>query len=420
MTRTNKRTMLLDGVYLSEVIDPKLKTTKIKFCFLTPLQEKTASAYALSGELIASSNAQYPSNAAMNRALHLLYGADLSADVTRQGDYQMISLTASSIADAYTMHGEEVFGTLLSITLGCLTAPNLAGEGFNEAEFAMKQRELIDTIDAQINDKRHYAVHQACSTTYQNEPAALLPYGTKESATALTPKTTYNAWQELLQTAHIEIFYVSPTAQAGLADRLCNVFTALGSSSRSAITFITPSPVKKDVASVRETLPVEQCKFVLTWKSTCANRYANKLLTLIFGGTPSSKLFTTVREKMSLCYYCAASFSDFKQTMIVDCGIESDQVEKARDAIIAQLDAIANGDFSDIELATALMYLHNSLKSIGDTTASYINWYFGQIAIDNNNTPEEEETMYAAVTREDIIAAAKALTLDTLYTMDGE
>ena len=34
--------------------------------------------------------------------------------------------------------------------------------------------------------------------------------------------------------------------------------------------------------------------------------YAAKLMSVVLGGTPSSKLFMNVREKQSLCYYCAA------------------------------------------------------------------------------------------------------------------
>ena len=37
-------------------------------------------------------------------------------------------------------------------------------------------------------------------------------------------------------------------------------------------------------------------------------RYALVLAATVFGGGATSKLFTNVREKMSLCYYASASF----------------------------------------------------------------------------------------------------------------
>ena len=37
----------------------------------------------------------------------------------------------------------------------------------------------------------------------------------------------------------------------------------------------------------------------------------------LFGGTPNSKLFLNVREKLSLCYYCSASYNSMKGIMLV-------------------------------------------------------------------------------------------------------
>lgn len=33
---------------------------------------------------------------------------------------------------------------------------------------------------------------------------------------------------------------------------------------------------------------------------------------------------------MSLCYYCAANYIETKQTMLVDCGIETENIEKPK------------------------------------------------------------------------------------------
>ena len=51
------------------------------------------------------------------------------------------------------------------------------------------------------------------------------------------------------------------------------------------------------------------------WKTTYPDRYALKMMAMLLGGTPSSKLFANVREKMSLCYYCAANYNEAKYFM---------------------------------------------------------------------------------------------------------
>ena len=417
MKTAYKRIPLSERIGFSEILDAKFKTNTLKLCFFQPLSSETAAACALAGELIASSNAVYPSNAAMNRKLHLLYGADLGSAVSRQGDLQMVSIHASAIADRYALENESILEELTEILLDCLRKPNVKDDAFEQQEFQIKQKELIDSIDAEINEKRTYAIRQACKTAYQNEPAALSIYGTREEALSLTPQSIYAAFQNLLQTAHVEIFFVGPETQPTLPEKLKQTFDAFGTLSTVPLQFQAPSPKKSVPMYVEETLPVNQCKPVFVWKTDCTDRYAVKLMTLLLGGTPSSKLFSNVREKMSLCYYCAATYAEFKQTMLIDSGVETEHLEEAKAAIVEQLDALCRGEISEEEMQAALMFIHNSLQSIGDTASSYISWYLGQLCRNVNLTPAEEEARYRQVTREQVIAAAKSMELDTVYTM---
>ena len=157
---------------------------------------------------------------------------------------------------------------------------------------------------------------------------------------------------------------------------------------------------------------------VMGWKTTYPDRYALKMMAMLLGGTPSSKLFANVREKMSLCYYCAANYNEAKYFMQVDSGIETENLDTAQDAIAAQLDAICKGDITDAEMDSTMMTIHNTLCGIGDTATSYISWYFGQFCRGTKLTPAEEEENYRKVTKEDLMAAAKSMQLDTIYIME--
>lgn len=419
MKTASARMALSDRIRYSEILDPKFKTNSLRICLFQPLSAETSAACALAGDLITSSSKAYPTNAVMNQKLHLLYGADLSCSVSKQGDLQRITLNASAIADRYALEQEPVFETLLEILLGCILEPNLKDGGYDPAEFHIKQEELLASIDAEINEKRQYAIQQTAKTAYQGEPAALSRFGTREEAEALTPESTYQAFQQLLRTARVEIFFVGPEPRQDVPERLKAAFDAFETSDAvPELSFCTPSPAKPEPATIREALPVNQCKMVLAWKTTCTEYYAVKLAVLILGGTPSSKLFANVREKMSLCYYCAASYFDTKQTMLVDCGIETENIEKTKAAILDQLKALQAGEISEEELESAWMTVHNSMQSIGDTPSSYVNWYLGQLCRGTQLTPQEEEQAYRSVTKAQIAAAAASMQLDTIYRME--
>ena len=57
---------------------------------------------------------------------------------------------------------------------------------------------------------------------------------------------------------------------------------------------------------------------------------ATRLMAALFGGTPNSKLFLNVREKLSLCYYCSASYNSMKGIMLVQSGVEVKRIWSAR------------------------------------------------------------------------------------------
>lgn len=69
---------------------------------------------------------------------------------------------------------------------------------------------LLDSIDAEINEKRQYAISQTYKTAFAGKPAAFSCYGSRSAAEALTPAAAYAAFQELLRTAQIEIYFVGP------------------------------------------------------------------------------------------------------------------------------------------------------------------------------------------------------------------
>ena len=146
------------------------------------------------------------------------------------------------------------------------------------------------------------------------------------------------------------------------------------------------------------------------------------MTSLMFGGAPFSLLFSNVREKMSLCYYCSSNIVYGKNTMIVTSGVSQENLEKAHDEILNQLKAMQNGEFEDSLLTDAKRYLINALRLTGDTPSSCAAEAFERFIRDDHAGVEERIKLYESLTRQDIIHTAKAFRLDTVYklTQKGE
>ena len=106
-----------------------------------------------------------------------------------------------------------------------------------------------------------------------------------------------------------------------------------------------------------------------------------------------------------------------KNLLTIDCGVERDNIEKAVDEILHQLDEIINGNVSDEEIQNALLVLDNSYTAVGDTPSSYYLWYFNMFCIEETMTPKEQFAKFRAVTKEQLTKAATSLKLDSRYYM---
>lgn len=413
------RKKIANGVGYSTIIDPKFKTNIVKVMFITDLLEETAAANAMAIGIIGSSNNKYKNISEITAKLNSLYGANINIDIIKQGDFQKLSISVSSIHNRYALEKEDISGEVLNILLDCLFTPNAKNGEFAKEPFDFRKRDLLDSIEAEINNKRGYAVIQAQRSAFKGENSENSSYGTKETAIKVTPADAYNAYKKLLSDSQIEIYFVGPEDNVEIENKITNAFSRIHRESVNN-NFIKFSSAKDEIYRKIENLDVKQCKMVMAFKSDNQDLYAMRLMNTVFGGTPFSKLFLNVREKLSLCYYCASGYNQYKGTVFVDCGIEEENIEKTEKEILSQLEEIKKGNFSNEDVDNSILSIINSLKGVGDTPSSYINWYYGCFINNEILKPEEAIEKYKAITREQLIQTAKSLKLDTVYVMKGE
>lgn len=410
------RTELAEGIGFSSIIDEKFKTQQLTVRFIMPLCADTAAANSLGMGVLSSSNKKYKTLALLNEKLSSLYGAGLSTFTHKRGDVQILGISASWINSRYAFDGEDMDSEMLGIIKDCIFSPNAENGEFDSDSFRITKNDLLDRIDAELNNKRGYALSRAAETAFKGEPAENSCYGTKASAEAVTSAAAYNAYKSILSEAQIEIYFVSPEDNPIMAETMKECFAATERSPK-AVAFIAKSPLRPEPVTVSDEYDVRQCKMVMTFKNDCEDRFAMKLFSVIFGETPVSKLFMNVREKLSLCYYCACRVNSPKGALTVDIGVERENIEKAKAEILAQLEAMCKGDFTDEDIANALLSLENSHAQVGDIPSSYEGWYFERFCDGTENTPEQQFNCFKEVTKERIIEAARSVKLDSVYIM---
>ena len=418
MNNIINRRKIADGVYFSSITDKRYKKNLISVAFSTQLSEDTATENVIVPVLLTKCNSKLPTYKAFNNKMSRLYASGIGGTAGRQYDLQTISFGAYYLDDIYALSGEKMTGIMTDILIDCLTSPVTENGVFSEKFVELEKKTVIDNIETAINDKRSYAIERAMKTICKGEPASVCSYGTVEKAKLITSDSAYKAYRRMLETMPCDIICTGCSDFDGVAEKFAAAFEKIGRHDIENTT-IALSPVKTQTEEVTERLTVNQSKLVLGFKSHSDDDAALVLLQKIFGGTTSSKLFRNVREKMSLCYYCSAARNDLKGIMLVNSGVENENIEKTKEAVIDQLEEIKNGNFTNEDINFAEMAIKNDFKSVADSAGNVSNWYFDCIRKNDIVTPEEKLGRYLGVSKERIIAAAKSMVLDSVYVLTG-
>lgn len=418
-----QRTSIGDRIFFNSIIDKRYKTNRVSVNLILPLERDKASVRALIPNILRKGYRGCPDFTEFSKKLAMLYGSYIGYDVTAIGDSQVITLSAGVIDDMYALDGEHLLSEISEILSKVVLDPVLENGLFPEREAALEKQSLIDLIESEMNEKRHYALNRATAVLCAGEPAGVNKYGYVEDVKKITAHSVTQAYRELLETARVEIMFVG----CGNPEKPQEIFTkAFAGISRNPRSFNTLE-IKKSADALKEEteqMNVAQSKLVLGFRTGVApsdhELNAMRLMISLYGGTPSSKLFLNVREKMSLCYYCAARPNVSKGIAFVDCGVEHQNIEKAKEEILNQLDQIRKGNFTDEDLNYAKLSMVNTFRSAGDSAPSIEGWYLSQVLYGTERSPEMEGEAIAAIDKDAVIAAANRMQLDTVYLLTDE
>ena len=417
----NHRTEILPGVYLTAVQSDKFKTGCFSLNLLRPMKKEEAAANALIPSVLLRGSETCPDIASISAKLDELYGASVGTLVRKKGEVQLVGFYCDYVQDEYV--DEPVFAPVMAFLAELLLHPRLENGAFPEAVVDSEKLNLENAMLSRINDKRTYAASQLIRTMCAGQPYGIPRIGEPDDLKNITAKSLYAHYRDLLATSRVELFYMGSLSPAAVTKVLQTVLAELPRAEVFVPVGTTPAPAARPVQEKTERLEVTQGKLSLGFFTDITAkdpRYpALVLAATVFGGGATSKLFTNVREKMSLCYYASASFEKFKGVLSVSSGVEFSKLETAKTEILRQLEACKAGDITDDELESARGYLVSDLKIAMDSPGRLDDYYMGQILLEQDGTMEDLASAIARVTKQEAADAIQALRLDTIYALEG-
>ena len=157
----------------------------------------------------------------------------------------------------------------------------------------------------------------------------------------------------------------------------------------------------------------EQVQVALGWPSYGlgdARLAAQSVLSIILGGTMSSRLFLSVREKEGLAYFIRSSANPYQDvgSFSIQAGLAKAPVHKALDIIMRETMKMKKSLVTNEELTRAKDYVKGKMLLGLEESSHLAEWYAKQELLQRKvATPEEKLARIFAVTREDVRRVAE-------------
>ncbi|MEL3971264.1 pitrilysin family protein [Rossellomorea oryzaecorticis] len=421
MTDINEVVKKKQGYTLHIVKTDKYKTNNLVMKMKAPLDQETVTLRGLLPHVMQSSTKTYPNTTKLRTYLDELYGASFFTDLAKKGEYHIVSFSVEIANEKFLKDSEPLLEKGLEFLSDVILNPNIEDDQFDERTVEKEKRNQKVRIQAVYDDKMRYANSRLVEEMCKDERFALHVNGMKENVDSINSKELYEYYQNVISEDQMDL-YVIGDVDIDQVENFCDRLFSLPE--RKAVQVDSSEVKRKEKENVvKEKQDVKQGKLNMGYRTNTQfgdkDYFALQVFNGIFGGFSHSKLFINVREKASLAYYAASRLESHKGLMMVMSGIEFKNYDQAVGIINEQLEAMRNGDFTDGEVEQTKAVIKNQLLETVDTSRGLIEVLYHNAV---SNKQIDLKTWLGEVertTKEEIIAAANKVELDTIYFLTG-
>jgi predicted Zn-dependent peptidase len=411
----------MEGYDLHIVKTGKFKTNTLIWKMKAPLQKEDATVRALLPYVLQSSSSRFPATGLLRSHLDDLYGASLYVDLAKKGEYHVVTFSMDIANEKFLSDPAPLLRKAFEFLAEILLKPNAQDGKFNEETVRQEKRTQKQRIQSVFDDKMRYSNFRLVEEMCKGEPYALHVNGEMDEVDSITPEKLYQYYERAFAEDQLD-FYVIGDVDPGEVESMAGEY--LKFSPREPKQLPRGSAAEDEsVNEVKEIQDVKQGKLNIGYRTNILygdkDYYALQVFNGIFGGFSHSKLFINVREKASLAYYVASRLESHKGLMMVMSGIDNKNYDQAVGIIKDQMEAMRNGDFTEEEMAQTKAVIKNQLLETIDTARGMTEILYHNVVAGQEISLDLWMEEMDKATKEDIVAAAKKISMDTVYFLTG-
>ncbi|NSW90726.1 MAG: insulinase family protein [Firmicutes bacterium] len=405
----------------------KFKTITISFFFIDTLSKDTVSKNALVPAVLRRGCKSYPTMSDISLRLEELYGGSFDCGVAKKGEYHVIYFHTECIAEKYVADMKDFFKKPFELIVDIITSPVIEN-GIFKREYVVQEKESLKRlIERRVNDKVQYAIERCFEEMCKDEPFGIYDYGDISGLKEVSESSLYEHYKNIIDNYPLKVFVTGDVPIEKLEWIKQNLLKIRHNGEKdnnnnnkyNGEYFLAESNKVEEVKQVTEHMAVNQAKLSLGFRTnvlpTEKDYYPLIVFDSILGGGVYSKLFQKVREEAGLAYYIFSQLEKFKGLLLITCGIEIKDRNRAVDIILKQIDSIKSGNITQYEHESAIKSIETGIGFLKDNQLKITDYYFSQILATTNDNFQTLADKIKRVSIEDVINVSKKIELDTIY-----
>ncbi|MCD7033712.1 insulinase family protein [Metabacillus sp. GX 13764] len=420
--KLNEKKTEAGGLTVHTVKTDKYKTNTLIFKMLAPLKKESVTFRGILPYVLQRGTESFPGTSELRRHLDELYGATLSADLSKKGENHIITFRMEVANEKFLTDGAPLLEKAVQALSELLLKPLTDGKAFKEEYVNQEKRTLKQRIQGVYDDKMRYSNLRLVQEMCEGEPYALHVNGELDDIASINAENLYAYYQKALKEDKKDLYIIGDVSEEDAAGYIEKYFSFSAAGEKEPVMESAGKKIEEPKEIIEEQ-EVKQGKLNIGYRTNCIYKekgyYALQVFNGIFGGFSHSKLFINVREKASLAYYAASRIESHKGLLMVMSGVEVKNYEQAVTIIKEQMEAMKKGDFSEHEIAQTKAVIKNQLLETIDTSYGTAEILYQNSVGDTDRSFEELLNGIEKVTKEEIVEAAGKIELDTVYFLKG-
>lgn len=399
----------------------KFKSVIVQVSFRTPIIKEEITMRNVLSDMLLLSSEKYPTKREIALKSQDLYASQVLVEDIRLGNYLNTDFYLSTLNDKYTEEGNLEEGIIFLSEL--INHPKIEDNHFCEEDLAIIKRQATGALERIKEDPANYSLIRLFENMDKESPLSYRPMGYIEDLENINTSNLYIYYKNMLKTNMMDIFVIGDIEEEKIEHMItenfqCNTYKK----ARRDYRLEEKKPRSKKII-IKEKEELTQAKLSIGCRlvdlTEEERNYALTLYSIILGMGGDSKLFQNIREKHSAAYYINSTPNKLDNVLIIRAGITKENFKKVVKLIEAELQAMKKGTFTEEDIRKAKELFHTSLDELEESPTRIINAYYmmSLLGIDDIKTRREK---MEKVTKEEIIAVAKKVKIDTVYCLEGE